>query len=236
MRDGDIDDILKRASEPQPDVDPALLDRISKSIGSELRPVRALPSPWILTVALILVCAAVGIGGAVLLGPHGIQNMNAAQVGLIFPALSILAWFAASLCVAEAIPGSRLPVAPWVLIGAGCAGLAAVFGLLFHDYRTEQFVSQGLTCLRAGVLFALPTFLAAWWILRRGYAVNPVAAGLAAGTLGGLAGLTMLEIHCTNFEAPHLMVWHIAVLPVSGALGALAAFAAQAYRSRRRVA
>jgi hypothetical protein len=158
--------------------------------------------------------------------------MNAAQVALIFSVLSMLVWSAAALCVAEVIPGSRLPVAPWVLMVSGCAGLAAVFGLLFHDYRTEQFVSQGLACLRAGLLHALPASLAAWWVLSRGYAVNPIAAGLAAGTLGGLAGVTMLEIHCPNFEAPHLMVWHIAVLPVSGALGALFAIVAQTYRRR----
>jgi hypothetical protein len=232
MSDGDIDEILKRAAEAKQDVDPALLNRISTSIGSGLRPVRVLPPPWILTAALALICAVVAIGGAALLGPHGIQNMNAAQVALIFSVLGMLVWSAAALCVAEAIPGSRLPVAPWVLIVSGCAGLGAVFGLLFHDYRTERFVSQGLTCLRAGLILALPASLAAWWILKRGFAVNPVTAGLSAGTLGGLAGVTMLELHCINFEAPHLMVWHIAVMPISGAIGALAAFTARAYRRR----
>jgi hypothetical protein len=104
--------------------------------------------------------------------------------------------------------------------------------LLFHDYRTERFLSQGLVCLTAGLILALPASLAAWWILKRGFAVNPVTAGLATGTLGGLAGVTMLELHCINFEAPHLMVWHIAVIPISGAIGALVAFTARAYRRR----
>ncbi|HEY1493964.1 MAG TPA: NrsF family protein, partial [Candidatus Solibacter sp.] len=59
---------------------------------------------------------------------------------------------------------------------------------------------------------------------------NSVAAGFAKGTLAGLAGVTMLELHCTNFEAPHVMVWHIAVLPVSAAIGTLAAWMARTYR------
>ena len=94
----------------------------------------------------------------------------------------------------------------------------------FTTIGTERFVSQGMTCLIAGLLFALPASLA-WWLLSRGFAVNSVAAGLAKGTLAGLAGVTMLELHCPNFEAPHVMVWHIAVLPVSAAIGMLAAWA-----------
>ena len=159
-----------------------------------------------------------------LLGPHGVQKMSAVEIGLIFSVLSIFVWLAAMLCVAEAIPGSRRPTAPWLLLVTGCIALGATFGLLFHDYRTEGFVSQGLPCLTAGLIHALPACLVAWLLLSRGLAVNPVAAGLAKGTLAGLAGVTMLELHCPNFEAPHLMVWHIAVIPISGAAGALVAY------------
>jgi len=60
-------------------------------------------------------------------------------------------------------------------------------------------------------------------VLRRGFAVNPAGAGLAAGTLAGLAGLLMLEIHCPNFRAPHVMVWHTALVPVSAVIGGLLA-------------
>jgi hypothetical protein len=94
---------------------------------------------------------------------------------------------------------------------------------MFRDYRTDRFVPQGIACLTAGLLHAIPTALASWWLLRRGFAVNSVAAGLVAGTLAGLAGLTMLELHCANFQALHVMLWHTAVLVVSGAAGALLA-------------
>ena len=158
-----------------------------------------------------------------LLGPHGIQKMSEVEIWLIFSVLGILVWVAAVLSVTETIPGSRRPVAPWILLVCGCAGLAAVFAMLFHDYRMERFVPQGMACLTAGVAFALPAFIATWWVLRRGFTVNPAAAGLVQGTLAGLAGVTMLELHCPIFEAPHLLVWHIAVLPVCGAAGVLAA-------------
>jgi len=76
-------------------------------------------------------------------------------------------------------------------------------------------------CLTAGLLHAIPAALASRLILRRGFAVNAVAAGLVSGTLAGLAGVTMLELHCANLEALHVMLWHTAVIPVSGAAGAL---------------
>jgi hypothetical protein len=227
MTNRDIDDLLKRSAEAKPEVDQAILNRISASIGSSLQPVRAIPAAWILVVGLILICGTIAVGGALLLGTHGIQKMSGLEIGLIFSVLGALVWLAATLCVAEIIPGSKRPMAPWLLVVSGCIGLAAVFGVLFHDYRTERFVAQGLACLTAGLIHALPVSMAAWWVLKRGFAVNRVAAGLATGTLAGLAGVTMLELHCPNFEAPHVMVWHIAVIPISGALGALAAFTAQ---------
>ncbi|HXK04781.1 MAG TPA: NrsF family protein, partial [Verrucomicrobiae bacterium] len=65
--------------------------------------------------------------------------------------------------------------------------------------------------------------LAGWLVLRRGFAVNPMAAGLAAGTLASLAGVGMLELHCPNLEALHVLVWHTAVVPVSAFAGAVLA-------------
>jgi hypothetical protein len=115
-------------------------------------------------------------------------------------------------------------VFPAVLVGIGSLSLLGVFALLFRDYHTDHFVSAGITCLVIGLLHALPAALASWLLLRRGFAVNPVASGLVGGALGGLAGLTMLELHCTNFQALHVLVWHTAVVPLSGAAGALLAW------------
>lgn len=230
MKDRDIDDILKRASEGAQDVDPALLDRVSDSMRASLRPVRPLPATWVLASVLALICGVVAVAGAMLLKPYGVQKMNALDIGLIFPVLGVLIWIAAVLCVSEVIPGSRRPVAPWLLCASGCLALAIVFALLFSDYGTDRFVSQGMKCLTAGLLHALPVAVVSGLILSRGFAVDPVASGLAKGTVAGLAGMTMLELHCPNFEAPHVMVWHIAVLAISGVAGALAARALQAYR------
>src|SRR5262249_32203232 len=149
--------------------------RVSQSMRSSLRPVRPVPPSWVLTAGLILICVCVAVAGAMLLKPYGILKMNALQIGLIFPVLGILIYVAGVLCVSEVIPGSRRPVAPWLLSVAGCLGLAVVFALLFSDYRTERFVSQGMKCLTAGLLHALPVSAATALVLSRGFAVNSFA-------------------------------------------------------------
>jgi hypothetical protein len=219
MRDRDVDDVLNRAAGASPDIDPALLGRIANLLGAALQPVRPMPSAGVLVAALVVACVAVAAAGAAILGMHGIQAMNAVKIALIFPALLTLICLAAVVCVGEMVPGSRHRVAPWLLLASGCIALTAVFAALFTDYRHENFVAQGVACLKAGLLHAIPTAVISWWVLHRGFAVNSLAAGIAVGTLSGLAGVGMLELHCANFEAPHVMVWHTAVLALSGAAG-----------------
>jgi hypothetical protein len=221
VKDREIDEILKQAAAASHDVDPVLLDRVVRSVGSSLRPVRPLPPAWVLTGGLVLICAVIALAGAARSGLYGIQRLSVLERALIFPALGILVCLAATGFVSEMIPGSRHRVAPGRLLGAGSLALLAIFAVLFRDYRTDRFVFQGVTCLTAGMLHAIPTGLASWWFLRRGFAVNSVVAGLLVGTLAGLAGVTMLELHCANFQALHVMLWHTAVMPISGAAGAL---------------
>lgn len=232
MRDKDIDDVLNRAAGAPPDVDPALLGRIAGSLGASLQPVRPMPSSGVLIPALVAVPVVVAAAGATILGLHGIQAMSAAGVALIFPLLLALIFLAAVVCVGEMVPGSRHRVAPSVLLASGCVALTAVFALLFRDYGSEDFVPQGVACLKAGLLHAIPTAVISWWILHRGFAVNSLAAGIAVGTLSGLAGVGMLELHCPNFEAPHVMIWHTGVLALSGAAGALLVVAGRSLRRK----
>ena len=103
--------------------------------------------------------------------------------------------------------------------------LLGVFGLVFRDYRTDHFISAGLACLMTGLAVAVPAALLSGLLLHRGFAVNSLAAGLVGGALAGLCGVTLLELHCTNFQGPHVLVWHTAVVPVSAAAGALLGWA-----------
>jgi hypothetical protein len=220
LKDEEIDNLLKKAAQAPRDLDPIVLQRIGDSIKSSLRPVRSLPPVWLMAMGLVLVCVAVSLAGAARAGFFGIAKMNMPERLVIFPALGLLACLAAVSFVHQMVPASRVRVSPGALLALSSVALLAVFAPLFCDYRTDHFFSAGITCLFTGLLHAILAGLLGWLILRRGYALNPAAAGLVAGTLSGLAGVALLELHCPNFQSAHILVWHTAVVPVSAALGA----------------
>jgi hypothetical protein len=231
VTDKEIDDILGRAASH--DVDPALLGRVATAMTASLRPVRPLPSAPLLAAGLLSIAVMVAVTSAWSLGLYGIRSLGAAARGSIFPELAIFIWAAALLSVAEMTPGGLRWKNPGImepvmrnrgmLLLAVMVGWIALDAVVFHDYDLGAFVPQGVSCLRAGLVIAIPTGVGSWLLLRRGFAVNPAGAGLAAGTLAGLAGLLMLEMHCPNFRAPHVMVWHTAVVPISALVGAVLA-------------
>lgn len=221
MRDAEIDEALDRAAREPHQVPGELLKRIGESIGPSLEPVRPLPPTWVLTGALLLIGVAVALAFAARAGIHGFEALNVPARVAIFGALAVLTCLAAELLVAEWTPGSPRLSTPAGLLAMTSVVLFGVFALLFHDYRVDHFVSAGIACLLTGLACAAPAALLGLWVLRRGWAVNPVTAGLVAGVLSGLAGATLLELHCTNFQALHVIVWHTLVVPVSAGVGAI---------------
>jgi hypothetical protein len=224
MKDEEIDDALTKAVRARYDLKPETLQRVADSVKPSLRSVRPLPPTWVITAGLVLVCAAVSLAGAARAGFFGFAKMDLLERSVVFPALVLLAWLAASEFVHAMIPGSLRRISPSAFLGFGSAALLAVFALLFRDNQTDHFFSIGIVCLITGFLHAIPAALLGWLLLRRGFAVNSVSAGLVAGVLGGLAGVGVLELHCPNFQAAHVLVWHTAVVPLSGAAGALVAW------------
>ena len=71
------------------------------------------------------------------------------------------------------------------------------------------------------------------FIVRRGFVMDWGMAGVAAGTLAGLTGLGMLELHCHNLKAIHVITWHVAVVVLSGVLGFAIGWAADKMRRQK---
>jgi len=199
-------------------VDPELLKRVTASMTSDLKPVQPIATHAALVARLLVVFAAVAVVGAALFGFNGARRLEPLAAGAIFAAIGIFTFLAATAAVSAMVPGSRWspPAAPAI---AGCVALAAVFAAVFPDRSAGRFLPQGFACFRAGVVCAIPAALAAWLALRRGFATNRRAAGIAIGTLAGFAGLAMLELHCPNLRLPHVAVWHLAVVAVGAGAG-----------------
>jgi Negative regulator of sigma F len=214
MRPEDLPDIL-----PEAVPDPALVASIAASLTHDLRPVRPLPRLGRTVSTLLVIFLAISVLGAAKLGFFGVQRLSWGAIALIFPALGGLAVLAAAASASAMVPGGRRPFHPAVLTAAGCGVLVLIFVLLFHDDSLGRFVPQGVACLKAGLFWAAPQGALSWLVLRRGFAVERGAAGVAAGTFAGLAGLAMLELHCPNFRLLHVVVWHVAVVPIAALAG-----------------
>jgi hypothetical protein len=235
VKDEEVDKVLqKAASGVIPPVEPALLKRITDSISPSVRPVRPLEPTWALTGGLALICAAVAVAAAAGAGFYGIEKLSASARVLIFSTLGILVWVAAKEFVSQLIPGSRRGLSEGAFLTLASVVLLAVFAFVFRDYRTDHFIAAGVACLLTGLLLAVPAAFLSWLLLRRGFAVNYVAAGLVGGALAGLCGVTMLELHCANFQALHVLVWHTGVVPAGAAAGALTGWALQSLGSRQK--
>lgn len=232
MRDAEIDEALERAARAAHPLPAALLKGIADSIGPTLAPVRPLPPGWLLAGGLAFFGVAVALVGALRLGFAGFEALSLASRIAVFVALALLGWLASVRMVAEWIPGSRQRITGTALLALISLALLAVFGLLFRDYRTEHFVSAGIGCLSTGLLYAVPAALLGVWWLRRGWVVSPASAGLVAGVFAGLAGLALLELQCTNFQAFHVLVWHVMVVPLSGVAGTVVGWASHRYTVR----
>jgi hypothetical protein len=235
VTDKEVDSVLKGAAEVPHEVDGGVLERVSGVVLPSLRPVRPLLSPGVIALGLQMIFLLVAILGATYLGNNGVRVLNGPESALIFVVLNMLARLAASAGAAEMVPAGKSRVDARILLGSCTVTFVAVFAILFHDYRLDRFVSEGINCLAIGLADAGAAGFLLWLVIRRGLILHPIAAGVATGTLAGLAGLGMLELHCPILKAMHLMVWHIAVIPLSGLAGYLAGRLVQDLGTKRRL-
>jgi hypothetical protein len=230
MRPEDLPDMMPDAAP-----DAALVERIGAALAADARPVQPVAAAGDTVSGLLVVFLAMASLGATILGFYGVLRLPAWDIALVLSPLAGLALLAAAASANAMRPGSRRRFHPWVLMAAGIALMGTIFAFLLQDHTLGQFVPQGLTCLKAGLSWALPTAIFAWILLRRGYPVDRRAAGVAQGTFAGLAGLAVLELHCPNFRMWHVVVWHLAVVPVS-ALAGWVAYSFGSSGSKRRAA
>ncbi len=203
--------------------DSASVTRARERLAKSAAPVRALPSDLMLMLTLAGVLDVLAVLLAIPVGFAGLSKMTAMQVLVEFSLLSLLALVLAGVAVAQMIPGSRRVISPPAGALMACLLLSTTAALLFPDFATQNFVERGIPCLRLGMICALPGSLCIWGMMRRGLVVNSLQAATAGGALAGLMGIGVLALHCPIFNAAHIIVWHVAVLAVTAATGAVLA-------------
>jgi Negative regulator of sigma F len=200
-----------------------------------LKPVRRLPSPWALASGIFTIgLLAVAIGTRSL-GFSGWQALAPYQRVSIFAGLSMAGASASVFLARQMFPTLSHRIAPAICVAAVLTAIVATPILLMPlEYDGADFVELGAACAGHGVWYALLASVPIWFVVRRGYFVQPAWVGALAGLASGLCSLAVLEAHCPLIERSHVLVWHAGVVMLSVlASAALAYFSSNRQASKR---
>jgi hypothetical protein len=221
MNCNDVDRAHREASRAVP-VDPATsatLRQIAECLAANLRPVRPMAAKRYSFGALVgIFISFVAIGGH-RMGAFAIAVMTPLQIAAILGVLAIATGLVAYSLVNQMVPGSRHRIPPMLLLVGIAIMLTITIAVLFQFQHERHFWIKCWACIQAGtpigILAAVPFGL----VLRRGAILSPGATGAATGLLAGLVGTSVLEIHCPNLDAWHILVSHLGVAILCAMLG-----------------
>jgi hypothetical protein len=216
---------------------PTTLRQIEQAMLAELHAVRPLTPKRYVFVAFAAIFVSIVAVGVYRLGAFAIAVMSPLQAGAILSALAIGGALLAYSLVLQMVPGSRHRIPPKLLPFGVIISLTVAMAVLFQFQHERNFWADGWACLRAGIPIGILAAVPFWLLLRRGAVLSPGVTGAATGLLAGLVGTTVLEIHCPNLDAWHILVSHLGVsvlLAVAGLVAGLAAEVAVARSFGRR--
>jgi hypothetical protein len=197
------------------------LERIQASIVKTLKPVRPLAPARLFLFACAIIFLSIVAIGVMPSGMHGWAALGTGQRVAVFATLAGSAVLLGVSMVGQMVPGSKYALAPAVLPIEILTILGIVLAAAFRPREEPAFVANGLGCMKNGLTYAIPAAFLFWLLVRRGAILCPKLICAAIGGLGGLIGLTVLEINCPNLNVFHILVWHWGVVLFSSAAGAL---------------
>jgi hypothetical protein len=201
------------------ELSPALCGAIANRMAENLAPVRPLPSAGRLTAGFALAFLASVLAGGVLLRPVALAKMDWLTACLVFVSLGVCAGLLAATLAAQMAPGSRQVAPAWMLAPGIVLALGIAFAAIFPSHEEPDFGLRAVSCLRTGLAAGALSAALLWLILRRGAVLDARWCGALAGLLGGLAGTTILESHCPDFNAAHILAGHWGAALLCAGLG-----------------
>ena len=207
-------------SVPVDPTSPATLRQIAEGIAADLRPVRPMAAKRYLFGALVAIFISFAAIGVYRMGAFAIAVMTPPQIAAILSGLAIATGLLAYSLVNQVVPGSRHRIPPMLLLFGIAITLTITIAVLFQFQHERHFWMQCWACIRTGTPIGILAAVPFWLVLRRGAILSPGMTGTATGLLAGLVGTSVLEIHCPNLYAWHILVSHLGVAIIC-ALGGL---------------
>ncbi len=204
---------------PDEELPAGLLQSVTGSITSYLRPVRPLPSDASMISLCMALFVAFSVAIAAPFGFGGFQQLTPGERMLYYTVVLICAAGFSLVTVQEIIPGSRRRITPAFVVAGSILVLALVSAVLFPSFELGHFVELGIPCLRLGVACAAVSGALAVPLLRKGFASSPAKASTTIGCFAGLTGVAVLALHCPIKNSLHIVVWHLGAIAIGGLAG-----------------
>jgi hypothetical protein len=213
---------------------PATLRQIAEGLATNLRPVRPVAPGRYFFGAFVGFFVSIVALGVYRMGAFAIAVMTPLQTAAILSALAISTGLLAYSLVHQMVPGSRHRIPPRLLPVGITLSLTIVIAVLFQFQHERNFWGNAWACIRAGTSIGALAAVPFWLMLRRGAILSPIMSGAATGLLAGLVGTSVLEIHCPNLDALHILVSHLGVAMLCALAGLLIGLAAEVKGWRHR--
>lgn len=121
-------------------------------------------------------------------------------------------------------PGGRMGWAVWLVVAAiACLAIMAARETMLAAPGQMATLWLGFTwkvCTLRIMLFSIPTFVAAFWFLRRRAPTRPALAGAAAGFFAGAVGAATYGLYCQESAAAFVVGWYTLSIAICAAIGA----------------
>jgi Negative regulator of sigma F len=192
------------------------LNEIRSRLTSRLSPVRALPPNRVLTAVALASFASILLAATLYDGHQALHALTPFQMLVYFGSFLLLAIFFSVALVEQIVPGSKRRVNSGALLAGAWLLLIALIPLLFRRFELNNFVEDGLPCLKLGTAGAVLAGCLGFVLMRKGFLTSPLQASLLLGSFAGLAGVTALALICPYLNAPHILVWHLGPMVIGG--------------------
>ena len=207
---------------------PATLRQIAEGIATNLCPVRPVVSARYFFGAFAGIFVSIVALGVYRMGAFAIAVMTPLQTTAILSALAVSTGLLAYSLVHQMVPGSRHRIPPRLLPVGITISLTIAIAVLFQFQHERNFWGNAWACIRAGTPIGVLAAVPVWLMLRRGAILSPTISGAATGLFAGLVGTSVLEIHCPNLDAWHILVSHLGVAMLCAVAGFVLGLAAEA--------